>query len=194
MNTFDKNINKSFLYWLILCLALVFLIIIIGGLTRLTNSGLSITEWELFTGILPPLSQSSWDFYFNEYKKIPQFKLINYNMSMNEFKIIFYWEYIHRLLARFIGLFFLIPLLYFYLSKKISKKYINICYIIFTLILFQGFIGWYMVKSGLVNDVSVNHYRLSSHLTIAFIIISVLFWLIQNIIKKKNKIFFSLQK
>ena len=194
MNTFDKNINKSFLYWLILCLALVFLIIIIGGLTRLTNSGLSITEWELFTGILPPLSQSSWDFYFNEYKKIPQFKLINYNMSMNEFKIIFYWEYIHRLLARFIGLFFLIPLLYFYLSKKISKKYINICYIIFTLILFQGFICWYMVKSGLVNDVSVNHYRLSSHLTIAFIIISVLFWLIQNIIKKKNKIFFSLQK
>ena len=194
MNTFDKNINKSFLYWLILCLALVFLIIIIGGLTRLTNSGLSITEWELFTGILPPLSQASWDFYFNEYKKIPQFKLINYNMNINEFKIIFYWEYVHRLLARFIGLFFLIPLLIFYFSKKINKKYINVCCIIFSLILFQGFIGWYMVKSGLVNDVSVSHYRLSLHLIIAFLIISILFWLIQNIQKKKNKIFFNFEK
>ena len=90
MNTYDKNINNLFLYWLISCLVLVFLIIIVGGLTRLTNSGLSITEWELFKGIFPPINQNSWEIYFNEYKKIPQFKLLNYNMNIEEFKIIFY--------------------------------------------------------------------------------------------------------
>ena len=114
----DKKINNFFLYWLTSSLGLVFLIIIVGGLTRLTNSGLSITEWELFKGILPPINESSWNFYFNQYKKIPQFNLINANMTLNEFKIIFYWEYIHRFLARLIGLFFLLPLIFFYFSKK----------------------------------------------------------------------------
>ncbi len=194
MNTYDKNINNLFLYWLISCLGLVFLIIIVGGLTRLTNSGLSITEWELFKGIFPPLNQNSWEIYFNDYKKIPQFKLLNYNMSIEEFKIIFYWEYFHRMLARLIGLFFLIPFIYFYFSRKINKKYINICYIIFLFIVFQGVIGWYMVKSGLVNDVTVSHYRLSIHLTVAIIIISTLFWLIKNITQKKTKKFFDLRK
>ena len=111
----ERKINKLFLYWLASSLVLVFFIIIVGGLTRLTNSGLSITEWELFTGILPPLSQNSWEYYFSEYKKIPQYKLLNFNMNMNEFKIIFYWEYFHRFLARVIGIFFLLPLIYFYL-------------------------------------------------------------------------------
>ena len=188
MNTYDKNINNLFLYWLISCLALVFLIIIVGGLTRLTNSGLSITEWELFKGIFPPLNKISWDIYFNEYKKIPQFKLLNYNMSIEEFKIIFYWEYFHRMLARLIGLFFLIPFIYFYFYKKIEKKYINICYTIFSLIVLQGIIGWYMVKSGLVNDITVSHYRLSIHLSLAIFIISALYWLIKNVIQKKKKI------
>ena len=114
MNSYDKKINVLFLYWLIFCLALVFLIIIIGGLTRLTNSGLSITQWELFKGVLPPLTQADWDEYFYLYKQIPQFKLLNSQMNLGEFKIIFYWEYIHRLLARLIGLFFMIPLIYFY--------------------------------------------------------------------------------
>ena len=194
MNTYDKNINNPFLYWLISCLGLVFLIIIVGGLTRLTNSGLSITEWELFKGIFPTLNQNAWEIYFNEYKKIPQFKLLHYNMSIEEFKIIFYWEYFHRMLARLIGLFFLIPFIYFYFSRKINKKYINICYIIFLFIVFQGVIGWYMVKSGLVNDVTVSHYRLSIHLTVAIIIISILFWLIKNITQKKTKKFFDLRK
>ena len=117
-----KKINRYFLNWLIISLILVFFIIIIGGLTRLTNSGLSITEWELFKGILPPLNSIVWNEYFNEYKKIPQYKILNYNMSLIEFKIIFYWEYVHRLLARFIGLFFLIPLILFYISKKIKKN------------------------------------------------------------------------
>ena len=194
MSTYDKNINNLFLYWLISCLVLVFLIIVVGGLTRLTNSGLSITEWELFKGIFPPLNENSWEIYFNEYKKIPQFKLLNYNMNIEEFKIIFYWEYFHRILARLIGLFFLIPFIFFYLSKKIEKKYISICYTIFSLIILQGFIGWYMVKSGLVNDVTVSHYRLSVHLSIAIIIISLLYWLIKNIIQKTKKKFFNFRK
>tara|TARA_A100001015_G_scaffold298914_1_gene382303 strand:- start:1750 stop:2313 length:564 start_codon:yes stop_codon:yes gene_type:complete len=182
----ELKINNLFFYWLSACLILVFSIIIIGGLTRLTNSGLSIIEWELFKGILPPLNDVSWNLYFQKYKTIPQYKLLNFNMSMSEFKVIFYWEYIHRFLARLIGLFFIIPLIYFYLSRKIKKKYLNICFLIFALILFQGVIGWYMVKSGLINNVSVSHYRLSLHLTTALIIASSIFWLLKNVLEKKK--------
>ena len=116
----ENKINKLFLYWLILSLIIVYFLIIIGGLTRLTNSGLSITEWELFKGILPPLNQNSWNEYFDLYKKIPQYKLLNFDMTLDEFKIIFYWEYLHRILARVLGLFFLIFLIYFYFSRKNS--------------------------------------------------------------------------
>lgn len=190
----EKKINSFFIYWLKISLILVFLIIIIGGLTRLTDSGLSITEWELFIGILPPLSENSWNLYFEDYKKIPQYKLLNYSMTLNEFKIIFYWEYIHRLLARFIGLFFIIPLIFFHISKKVNKEYINVCYIIFILITFQGIIGWYMVKSGLVNDVTVSHYRLSIHLVTAIFIFSSIFWLLRNATLRQNKPFFKISK
>ncbi len=190
MNLSEKKINELFLHWLFISLILVFSIIVVGGLTRLTNSGLSITEWELFKGILPPLNEGSWNDYFNEYKKIPQYELINFDMTLLQFKIIFYWEYFHRMLARFIGLFFLIPLILFYLSKKINTDYIKVCYLIFILIVFQGIIGWLMVKSGLVNDVTVSHYRLSLHLSTAIIIISAIFWLFKNAISKKNKQFF----
>ena len=110
----EKKIKKLFLYWLVTSLILVFLIIIVGGLTRLTNSGLSITEWELIKGILPPFTTAEWILYFEEYKQIPQYRLLNFNMSLNEFKVIFYWEYFHRILARIIGIFFLIPLIYFF--------------------------------------------------------------------------------
>jgi cytochrome c oxidase assembly protein subunit 15 len=119
MTTHEKRIHTLFDYWLTSSLVLVFLTIIIGGLTRLTNSGLSITEWELFSGILPPLNNASWEKYFDLYKQIPQFKLINPNMLLSEFKIIFYWEYFHRILARLIGLFFLIPFIYFYFCNNI---------------------------------------------------------------------------
>tara|TARA_A100001015_G_C14889479_1_gene671778 strand:- start:662 stop:1024 length:363 start_codon:yes stop_codon:yes gene_type:complete len=108
----EKKINKLFKVWLSSTLILVFLIIIVGGLTRLTNSGLSITEWELFKGIMPPLSNEKWYLYFEKYKTIPQYTLLNFNMSLEEFKIIFYWEYFHRILARIIGIFFYI--LFFY--------------------------------------------------------------------------------
>ena len=194
MITHNKKINDLFIYWLTSSLVLVFLIIIIGGLTRLTNSGLSITEWELFFGILPPLNQDTWSIYFEEYKKIPQYKLLNYNMSLDDFKIIFYWEYIHRIIARFIGLFFLLPLLYFFFFKKVKTEYKSTCYIIFSLILLQGIVGWYMVKSGLVNVITVSHYRLSLHLSIAFIIISTLFWVIINIRRNTHKIFFDFSR
>ena len=191
MFNYDKKINYLFINWLTVSLFLVLLMVIIGGLTRLTNSGLSITEWELFKGILPPLNNSSWNAYFELYKEIPQYKLLNFNMNMEEFKVIFYWEYFHRILGRIIGLFFLLPLIYFVLKKKINNKYLSICYLVLFLILLQGFVGWYMVESGLVNNITVSHYRLSLHLSIAFIIISLLFWNLLNIKKKTINNFFS---
>jgi heme a synthase len=194
MLTYDDKINKLFFNWLLFSFILVFLMIIVGGLTRLTNSGLSITEWELFTGILPPFNQEGWNQYFSLYKKIPQYELINKDMSINEFKTIFYWEYFHRILGRLIGLFFLIPLLYFYFKKKINKNYLLKCYLILGLIILQGFIGWYMVESGLVNKVTVSHYRLSLHLSIAFVIMSVIFWNLLNISKNTYKDFFFKKK
>ena len=194
MISHDKKINNMFIYWLKLNLLLVFSIIIVGGLTRLTNSGLSIIEWELFSGILPPMNNQSWLNYFELYKTIPQYKIINSTMSLNEFKIIFYWEYAHRLLGRIIGLFYLLPLVYFYLNNKIFKNKMPIFLLILLLIILQGAVGWYMVKSGLVNDVTVSHYRLSLHLSLALIIISLIFWQITCLEKKRNKIFFKITK
>ena len=177
----DKNTEKYLYYWLLTMFVLVSCIIIVGGLTRLTDSGLSITEWELFRGFLPPLSFSEWVYYFDLYKKIPEYKLQNFNMSLNEFKIIFWWEWFHRLLGRLIGLFFLIPLVYFTL-KKGFKKTVSLHFIFF-LICFQGVVGWFMVSSGLVNRIDVSHFRLSLHLTTAFIILSLILW---QILKIKN--------
>ena len=165
--------------------------IIVGGLTRLTDSGLSITEWELFKGILPPLSKEKWIIYFDLYKEIPQFKLINPNMSLEEFKIIFYWEYFHRILGRIIGLVFLFPFIYFFMIKKIKNDYFKPCSLILSLIVIQGIVGWYMVHSGLVNNVSVSHYRLSLHLFLAFLIISIIFWLILNLKNNSTIIFYN---
>ena len=194
MNSEEVKINKLFLYWLTISLFLVLTLIIVGGLTRLTNSGLSIIEWELFSGILPPMNDTSWALYFEKYKTIPQYRLINSNMNLDEFKIIFYWEYFHRILARMIGVFFFIPLVFFYFSKNIKKKYLINSFAIFLLIVLQGIFGWYMVKSGLVFDVTVSHYRLSLHLTTAIIIISFIFWLLINILNEKDKIFFKFTK
>tara|TARA_Y100000816_G_scaffold55034_1_gene35626 strand:+ start:3783 stop:4748 length:966 start_codon:yes stop_codon:yes gene_type:complete len=160
---------------------LVSSIIIVGGLTRLTDSGLSITQWELIKGFLPPLSKSEWDNYFSLYKQIPEYKLQNFDMTINEFKIIFWWEWAHRFLGRIIGLFFFIPLIYFSYKKGISQT--KSLFLIFLLICFQGFLGWFMVASGLVDRVDVSHFRLSLHLTTAFIILSLILW---NILKYKK--------
>ena len=176
---YQNNIRR----WLILMFSLIILIIAIGGLTRLTDSGLSITEWELFKGVFPPFTSDKWNFYFNEYKQIPEFKSINYDMTLSEFKVIFYWEYFHRLIARLIGLFALIPLIIIsliYKKKIISNfKYLSI----FLLICIQGIVGWYMVTSGLVNNTDVSHYRLALHLSIALIILSINFWFILETFK-----------
>ncbi len=172
--------------WLITLFLLIILIVAIGGLTRLTDSGLSITAWELFTGILPPLSINEWNFYFSEYKKIPEYQNINYGMSLNEFKVIFYWEYAHRLLARFVGLFTLIPLILFTLYFKNTQHYSNKYYWIFFLVCLQGFIGWYMVSSGLIQNNDVSHFRLSIHLSLALFILCLIFWFILNVYKIKK--------
>ena len=120
----EENKNIYISYWLLLITFLVSLMIIVGGLTRLTDSGLSITKWEAISGIIPPLNLNDWLYYFDQYKKIPEFKLLNSSMTLQEFKVIFWWEYIHRLLGRFIGLFYIIPLFYFTFKKVIKKKFI----------------------------------------------------------------------
>ncbi len=152
--------------------------IVVGGLTRLTDSGLSITKWELFTGILPPLNDEQWQRYFSEYKMIPEFIYLNNNMTIDQFKIIFYWEFFHRLLGRFIGIFSFLPLLYFFYKYKNTDIYLKKYLSIFLLVLIQGFIGWFMVESGLTERVDVSHFRLALHLSLAFIILSLSFWFI----------------
>ncbi len=174
MYTVNPKINYQMSLWLIIMFSIISIMIVVGGLTRLTDSGLSITEWELFTGFLPPLSQGDWIKYFNLYKEIPEFKLQNYDMSIQDFKIIFWWEWAHRFLGRLIGICFLIPMIYFSLKIKISKL-LNL-YFIFVLICLQGFVGWYMVSSGLIERVDVSHFRLSIHLLIAFLILSLIYW------------------
>ncbi len=174
MYTTNKNINNQLSIWLITMFFIISVMIIVGGLTRLTDSGLSITKWQLFSGLIPPLNQEDWIMYFNLYKQIPEFKLQNFNMTISEFKIIFWWEWAHRFLGRLIGICFLLPLIYFSFKIKISKL-LNF-YFIFFLICFQGFLGWYMVSSGLVDRVDVSHYRLSVHLVLAFLILSLIFW------------------
>jgi cytochrome c oxidase assembly protein subunit 15 len=180
------NYIKYLKLWLIILFLLIFLIVFVGGITRLTDSGLSITAWELFTGILPPSSISDWNYYFSEYKKIPEFKLINPNMNLNEFKIIFYWEYGHRLLARIVGLFSFLPLILFSLKFRNIDNYSNKYYLIFLLICLQGFIGWYMVSSGLIDNTDVSHFRLSIHLSLALLILCLILWYIFEIFEIKK--------
>ena len=172
----EENKNLYVSRWLLIITCLVALIIVVGGLTRLTDSGLSITEWNLISGIFPPMSLNEWEEAFLLYKKIPEFILLNSSMTLDEFKIIFWWEYIHRLLGRVIGLFYLVPLLIFTFTNFLERKKLKSLYLILFLIIVQGFVGWYMVQSGLVDRVDVSHYRLCLHLTIAFIIFILLVW------------------
>ncbi len=181
----NLRVNNHISLWLISMFIIISIMIVVGGLTRLTDSGLSITQWQLFSGFLPPLNSSQWTMYFDLYKKIPEFKLQNYDMTMSEFKVIFWWEWAHRFLGRLIGISFLIPLIYF--SFKIKFQKLLSLYFVFILICFQGFIGWYMVRSGLVDRVDVSHFRLSVHLIIAFIILSMILW---NYLKLKVKIYY----
>ncbi len=167
--------------WLVSTCILLILLIWVGGFTRLTGSGLSITEWEVFSGILPPFTNEKWLEYFALYKEIPEYKKINYGMNLNEFKIIFWWEYIHRFLARVLVLIYLIPLFYFILKKKLKIDKAFFFIIVLLLFFLQGFMGWYMVQSGLVSDTDVSHFRLAAHLSLAVIIYTLIFWSLLNI-------------
>jgi cytochrome c oxidase assembly protein subunit 15 len=170
----NSHLNNQLKVWLLSLIALIILIILVGGLTRLTDSGLSITTWELFVGFIPPLTNDKWIDYFELYKTIPEFSEQNSNMTLNEFKVIFWWEWGHRQLGRLIGLSVLFPLIFF--SIKYGLRILKNYGLIFLLVCFQGFVGWYMVSSGLIDRIDVSHYRLSLHLVTAFIILSVIFW------------------
>ena len=170
----NSHLNFQLKVWLLTLVGLIILIILVGGLTRLTDSGLSITTWELFVGFVPPLTNDKWIDYFNLYKTIPEFSEQNYNMTLNEFKVIFWWEWGHRQLGRLIGCSVLEPLIFF--SIKNGLWVLRNYGLIFLLVCFQGFIGWYMVSSGLIDRLDVSHYRLSLHLVTAFVILSVVFW------------------
>lgn len=152
----------------------VCIIILIGGYTRISDSGLSITEWQPISGILFPTNKSQWLIEFSKYQLIDEFKLINSNMSLNEFKLIYFWEWFHRAVARFIGFLFLIPFLVFFIKGKIPSKTLITTILIGAFIIIQAIVGWYMVKSGLVDRVDVSHYRLSVHLINAFIILGLI--------------------
>ncbi|HEX7217692.1 MAG TPA: COX15/CtaA family protein [Burkholderiales bacterium] len=168
-----------------LCAALAFAVVLVGGVTRLTRSGLSITEWQPLIGALPPLSQAHWEALFAAYRDTPEFRLVNFDMTLEGFKTIFWWEYIHRLLARTIGLVFLLPYLYFLLKKKLDRVLAWQLAGIFVLGAAQGAMGWFMVKSGLVDDPKVSPLRLTAHLGLALAIFSAELWLAMKLLSRR---------
>ncbi len=173
--------------WLFVCAALTFIIIVVGGVTRLTESGLSIVEWRPVTGVLPPLSDADWQAEFDKYKTSPQFQKVFSEIGLEGFKRIFFWEYLHRLLARTIGIVFLLPFLFFLFRRQLSKPLAIKLFAIFLLGGMQGALGWYMVKSGLVDNPRVSHFRLTAHLGLALLIFSAELWLAMEILKGKTK-------
>ena len=166
---------NTFSIWLLSLTLSICTIILIGGYTRISDSGLSITEWLPITGILYPFSEAQWQLEFSKYQKIDEFMLVNSAMTLNEFKVIYFWEWFHRFFARLIGLLYLIPLIYLLIKNKIQKDYFIKIFLIGFLLGVQAFIGWYMVRSGLVGRVDVSQYRLAMHLTMAFIILGITF-------------------
>ncbi|MDQ6621537.1 MAG: COX15/CtaA family protein [Pseudomonadota bacterium] len=162
--------------WLFTCCALVFAMIVVGGVTRLTHSGLSITEWQPVVGTIPPLDEVQWQEVFLKYQATPEYQQVNRGMSLAEFKGIFWWEYAHRLLGRLIGMVFLVPLLGFIVRRRIPRGYAARLTAILGLGALQGALGWYMVKSGLVDDPRVSQFRLTAHLGLALVILAAMFW------------------
>lgn len=162
--------------WLIACCALIFVIVVVGGITRLTRSGLSIVEWQPIVGAIPPLSEAQWEETFAKYRETPEFRQRNHDMTLGGFKRIFWWEYVHRLLGRLVGLAFLIPLVYFAARRRLPPGVGLKLAGIFALGGLQGALGWWMVKSGLVDDPRVSSVRLAAHLGLAFLIYGLIFW------------------
>jgi heme a synthase len=160
--------------------AMIVAMVLVGGATRLTESGLSITEWKPVTGTLPPLTEAHWHEAFEAYKKIPQYRELNHGMSLAEFKNIFWWEWSHRLLGRTIGMVFLLPFLFFLWRRKVPSAFKKPLWVIFALGGLQGFVGWWMVASGLTHRVEVSQYRLAVHLMLALIIFAAIVWVLRR--------------
>ena len=162
--------------WLLICCAMIFAMAVIGAITRLTESGLSITEWAPITGALPPLNDADWQQAFDAYRQIPQYQLLNRGMSLEEFKTIYFWEWVHRLWGRLIGVVFALPFLYFLIRRQLDKPLAWKLFGIFCLGGLQGFVGWFMVQSGLEDRTHVSPYRLAMHLSLALVIYSLILW------------------
>ncbi len=187
--TESNSISKIVKIWLIIGIVMVFFQVVIGGVTRLTGSGLSITKWEIVTGTLPPMSQEGWTSEFDLYKATPQYEQINKGMSLSEFKFIYFWEYFHRLWARTMGFVFLIPFVFFLIKGKLSKSLITDLCIVILLAVIVASVGWIMVASGLIERPWVNAYKLSFHLSLAFILFSYLLWTTFKVFKPRPKVF-----
>ncbi len=172
------NKKKSVIYWLLSGCVLLFIMVTVGGITRLTNSGLSMTDWHLVTDTFPPFSEEKWNIAFEEYKQFPEYQKINIHndFTLSDYKFIYFWEWFHRFIGRIIGLVFVAPFVYFLINKKLDKATIQKCIVLLGMGTFQGFLGWFMVKSGLVDNPDVSHFRLSLHLTFAFITFAYTLW------------------
>ena len=168
--------------WLAVCCALVFAMVVVGGVTRLTHSGLSITEWQPIVGTIPPLDDAQWQQAFAKYQATPEYRQVNSGMTLAEFKGIFWWEYAHRLLGRAIGVAFLVPFAWFLVRRRIPDSYALPLAAIFVLGGLQGAMGWYMVQSGLVDDPRVSHFRLTAHLGLALVIFGAMQWTAMSLI------------
>ncbi len=171
-----ENSKRRIAVWLFSGCFLIFAMVVIGGITRLTGSGLSITEWNVIMGAIPPMNDAEWQEAFQKYQQIPQFQKINSHFVLDDFKAIFLWEYLHRLVGRLIGVVFIIPFLWFLIKKQMDKPMIRKALFLFALGGLQGFLGWFMVKSGLTERTSVSHIRLAIHLMAAFITFGFTFW------------------
>lgn len=173
-----KHVSKWVVYWLYAGIILIFFMTVIGGITRLTHSGLSIVEWSMFSEAPLFPSEAEWNILFDQYKQSPEFKYINADFTLTEFKSIFWWEYIHRMWGRMMGFVFIIPYLIFSFKKMIPSPLHKRLGVVLLLGAFQGFLGWYMVKSGLINEPAVSHIRLASHLLTAFLTCAYIYWII----------------
>jgi len=179
--------NKIVIYWLLAGCVLIFIMVVVGGITRLTHSGLSISNYKLISGTIPPLNEVEWQEAFNLYKQYPEYQKLNYHFTLNDFKEIYFWEWLHRVIGRLIGLVFIVPFVYFLLTKQLSKSTIKKSILLLIMGGFQGFLGWYMVKSGLVDRPDVSHYRLAAHLTTAFLTFAYTLWVALDLIFPKKK-------
>lgn len=179
--------NKKVVYWLFTGCFLIFVMVIVGGITRLTHSGLSISDYKLISGTIPPLNEEEWIAEFEHYKQFPEYQKLHYHFTLEDFKDIYFWEWLHRFIGRFIGIVFIIPFLYFLITKQLSRSTIKKSLVLLFLGGFQGFLGWYMVKSGLVDIPAVSHYRLAMHLVTAFITFAYAYWVALDLIYPRRK-------